>query len=75
MNDNLIREFSDKDIGDATFQIGPSKSPGIDGFPARFSQKTWGFSKKKSSMLSKNSSKKETWHLKSMKQSLCSYQK
>jgi hypothetical protein len=35
-------EFSDKEIGDALFQIRPLKAPGPDGFPARFLQRNWG---------------------------------
>jgi hypothetical protein len=42
MNTNLIHEFSDREIGDALFQIGPLKAPGADGFPARFFQRNWG---------------------------------
>jgi hypothetical protein len=41
-NDNLIRDFSEKEIADALFQIGPLKAPGTDGFPARFLQRNWG---------------------------------
>jgi hypothetical protein len=36
MNDELCKDFTDDEIGDALFQIGPLKSPGVDGFPARF---------------------------------------
>jgi hypothetical protein len=36
MNQNLCKDFSEEEIGDALFQIGPLKAPGIDGFPARF---------------------------------------
>lgn len=42
MNDELMKEFSDREIGDALFQIGPLKAPGPDGFPARFFQLNWG---------------------------------
>ena len=42
MNSELIKSFSDKEIGDALFQIGPLKAPGPDGFPARFFQRNWG---------------------------------
>jgi hypothetical protein len=38
-NDNLIRDFSEQEIADALFQIGPLKAPGADGFPARFFQR------------------------------------
>jgi hypothetical protein len=40
MNDDLIREFTDEDIGDALFQIGPLKTPGAHGLPARFFKET-----------------------------------
>ncbi|KAK1621216.1 hypothetical protein QYE76_026733 [Lolium multiflorum] len=42
MNDDLCRDFTDEEIGDALFQIGPLKAPGVDGFPARFYQRNWG---------------------------------
>ncbi|KAM0890726.1 hypothetical protein ACQ4PT_026820 [Festuca glaucescens] len=35
MNESLCKEFTDTEIGDALFQIGPLKAPGVDGFPAR----------------------------------------
>jgi hypothetical protein len=38
MNDKICMDFSDKEISDALFQIGPLKAPGPDGFPARFLQ-------------------------------------
>jgi hypothetical protein len=41
-NESLCAEFSDKEISDALFQIGPLKAPGPDGFPARFFQRNWG---------------------------------
>jgi hypothetical protein len=41
MNDQLCTEFSDEEISDALFQIGPIKAPGPDGFPARFYQRNW----------------------------------
>jgi hypothetical protein len=41
MNHDLCRDFSDEEIGDALFQIGPLKAPGVDGFPARFYQRNW----------------------------------
>jgi hypothetical protein len=40
MNTRLCAEFTDKEIADALFQIGPLKAPGPDGFPARFFQLT-----------------------------------
>jgi hypothetical protein len=42
MNDELCREFTDDEIGDAMFQIGPLKALGVDGFPSRFYQRNWG---------------------------------
>ncbi|KAJ1296994.1 hypothetical protein BS78_01G344500 [Paspalum vaginatum] len=39
MNHDLCKPYSDEDIGDALFQIGPLKAPGPDGFPARFFQR------------------------------------
>jgi hypothetical protein len=42
MNADLTREFTDAEISDALFQIGPLKAPGPDGFPARFYQRNWG---------------------------------
>ena len=41
MNDNLCKDFTDEEISDALFQIGPLKAPGVDGFPARFYQRNW----------------------------------
>jgi hypothetical protein len=41
MNANLRAPFSEKEISDALFQIGPLKAPGPDGFPARFLQRNW----------------------------------
>jgi hypothetical protein len=38
----LCSEFSDREIGDALFQIGPLKAPGPDGMPGRFFQRNWG---------------------------------
>ena len=32
MNDDLCKPFTDEEIGDALFQIGPLKAPGPDGF-------------------------------------------
>lgn len=36
MNAELCKEFTDEEICDALFQIGPLKAPGLDGFPACF---------------------------------------
>jgi hypothetical protein len=41
MNATLCAPFSEKEISDALFQIGPLKAPGPDGFPARFLQHNW----------------------------------
>jgi hypothetical protein len=46
MNKRLTKEFSDDEISDALFQIGPLKAPGVDGFPARFFQRNWGLLKR-----------------------------
>ena len=45
MNERLCREFTDRAISDALFQIGPLKAPGTDGFPVRFYQRNWGIMK------------------------------
>ena len=44
-NRRLCLPFSDKEISDALFQIGPLKAPGLDGFPAQFFQRNWSFLK------------------------------
>jgi hypothetical protein len=41
MNECLCKEFSEEEISDALFWIGPLKAPGPDGFPARFFQRNW----------------------------------
>jgi hypothetical protein len=41
MNEDLCKEFSDQEISDALFQMGPIKAPGPDGFSARFFQRNW----------------------------------
>ena len=41
MNNMLTKDFTEKEISDALFQIGPLKAPGPDGFPARFYQRNW----------------------------------
>lgn len=45
MNLELCKPFSEKEIGDALFQIGIIKAPGPDGFPARFFQQNCGVPK------------------------------
>jgi hypothetical protein len=42
MNERLCEGFSEKEISDALFLIGPLKAPGPDGFPAHFLQRNWG---------------------------------
>ncbi|XP_071680546.1 uncharacterized protein [Lolium perenne] len=42
MNDGLCKHFSEEEISDALFQIGPLKAPGPDGFPTHFLQCNWG---------------------------------
>ena len=44
-NEDLCREYSDEEISDALFQIGPLKALGPDGLPARFFQRSWGLMK------------------------------
>jgi hypothetical protein len=45
INEDLCREFTDEEIGDALFQIGPLKAPGPDGMPGRFFQRNWALMK------------------------------
>lgn len=45
INEELCRTFTDEEISDALFQIGPLKAPGPDGFPPRFFQRNWGILK------------------------------
>jgi hypothetical protein len=45
INSALCRDFSDEEISDALFQIGPLKAPGPDGMPASFYQRNWGLLK------------------------------
>jgi hypothetical protein len=40
-NEKLCAPFTEREISDALFQIGPLKAPGPDGFPARFLQQNW----------------------------------
>jgi hypothetical protein len=39
-NESLCAPFTDEEISFALFQIGPSKAPGPDGFPAAFFRET-----------------------------------
>ena len=39
MNESLCRPYTEEEILDALFQIGPLKAPGCDGLPARFYQR------------------------------------
>lgn len=41
MNSDLCKPFSEQEIADALFQMGPLKAPGPNGFPARFFQRHW----------------------------------
>lgn len=41
MNERLDASFTEKEVADVLFQIGPIKAPGPDGFPAWFFQKNW----------------------------------
>lgn len=45
VNADLCKPFSEEEISNALFQIGPLKAPGPDGFPARFFQRNWGLLK------------------------------
>jgi hypothetical protein len=41
MNNDLCKEFTEEEISNTMFQIGPLKAPGPNGFPACFFQRNW----------------------------------
>lgn len=43
MNEELCRPYFNEEIKSALFQMGPTKAPGLDGFPALFYQTHWDF--------------------------------
>jgi hypothetical protein len=47
INSALCKEFSNEEVSDALFQIGPLKAPGPDGMPGRFFQCNWALIKRR----------------------------
>jgi hypothetical protein len=45
MNSDLCKPYSDEEIETTLFQMGPTKAPGPDDFPASFYQTHWDFFK------------------------------
>lgn len=43
MNEMLNHPFSEKEVEQELFIMGPSKAPGVDGFTAGFFQRHWEF--------------------------------
>jgi hypothetical protein len=41
MNAKLIAPYTEAEVKEALFQMFPTKSPGLDGFPAHFFQHHW----------------------------------
>lgn len=41
MNDMLMAPYTQEEVKTTLFQMGPTKAPGPDGFPAHFYQRHW----------------------------------